>query len=123
MTADIPQVIIFPPHYEDINTLSFSTSMRYELAVDDEQIISHIQASTTFLNASGALLYMYSYAGEGDLEWTRTSSADWAREILQKTPPPPAKSPNGGVNWDSDSISEISGTIFGGIIVAIAALY
>ena len=117
-TVEISQVVPLAPHYEEENALAFSmfSSASYEVAAEEvgEVKETNITSGTsTYLNAAGRVLFLYSYGQQGDLEWTRTASRDWANEVLGSNLQPPQGS---WFDWNKIGGKALVGAFVGGLL-------
>jgi len=113
--VSVSQVVPLEPHYETENALAFSMYVNYGSAgtENEDEIVA---GTATFLNASGVVLFLYGYAPENELQWTRDASMNWAENVMASNSQPPAKSPR-GAGFDKDKAMEkgIIGAITGGL--------
>lgn len=97
---NISQMVPLEPHYEAENALAFSMYINYGVSAGDEEIEEIVSGTSTFLNASGTVLFLYGYAPKDELEWTRAASMSWAEGVMASNSQPPAKSPGRGIDWN-----------------------
>lgn len=117
----ISQVVPLDPHYESDNALGFSMYLKNEVTVGSEKKNTIISATSTFLNTSGAVLFLYGYGPQNQLEWTRSASMKWAENVMTSNSQPPQKSPNGGgINWGKVFEKGLVGAIVAGLFALIA---
>lgn len=117
----ISQMVPLDPHYESDNALGFSMYLKNEVTVGSEKKSSIISLTSTFLNTSGAVLFLYGYGPQNELEWTRSASMKWAENVMASNSQPPQKSPNGGgFNWGKVFEKGLVGAIVGGLVALIA---
>jgi len=112
---NISQMVPLEPHYEAENALAFSMYINYGVSAGDESIEEIVSATSTFLNASGTVLFLYGYASKDELEWTRSASMSWAESVMAMNSQPPAKSPGRGIDWDKVLEKGLVGGIVGGL--------
>jgi hypothetical protein len=116
--VNISQMVPLETHYEAENALAYSMYINYGVSDEEEHFEEIISATTTFLNASGSVLFLYGYAPKDDLQWTRDSSMKWAESVVASNSQPPANSPDGrGFDWAKGSV----GAIVGGLLALIAS--
>ncbi len=121
---DISQMVPLEPHYEAENALAYSMYINYGVTAGAEKEEAIVAATSTFLNASGAVLFLYGYAPQAELEWTRTASINWAENVMVSNTQPPAKSPSGrGFDWGKVMEKGLVGAIIGGLIALIAGAF
>ena len=59
--------------------------------------------TVTFIYVKGKILFLYSFAGESDLEWSQNTSKQWANSVIAANP--------------SDFTSKINESILGSISI------
>ena len=117
----ISQMVPLDPHYESDNAWGFSMYLKNEVTVGSEKKNTIISATSTFLNTSGAVLFLYGYGPQNQLEWTRSASMKWAENVMTNNSQPPQKSPNsGGINWGKVFEKGLVGAIVAGLFALIA---
>ena len=119
---NISQMVPLAPHYEAENALAFSMYINYGISAGNENIEEIVSATSTFLNASGTVLFLYGYAPKDDLEWTRAASMSWAESVMAKNSQPPEKSPGRGIDWSQVMEKGLIGAIVGGLFALIAGM-
>ena len=77
----ISQMVPLDPHLTTENVFSYSMYINYGVATGGATENDVMAATTTFINVSGKLLFLYSYGPQEDLEWTRSASKMWAIAI------------------------------------------
>jgi hypothetical protein len=117
---NISQMVPLETHYEAENALAFSMYINYGFSDGGEHLEEIISATTTFLNASGSVLFLYGYAPKDDLQWTRDSSMNWAESVVASNSQPPAKSPRRGIDWNKVMEKGFVGAIVGGLFALLA---
>lgn len=119
---NISQMVPFEPHYEAENAMAYSMYVNIGVTEGDETEERVISATSTFLNASGVVLFLYGYAPQADLEWTRDASMSWAESVMASNSQPPAKSLGGrGFDWMRVMEMAVMGGITGGLAVLVIA--
>lgn len=117
---NISQMVPLEPHYEAENALAFSMYINYRISAGNENIEEVVSATSTFLNASGAVLFLYSYAPKDELDWTRSASKNWAESVMASNSQPPAKSPGRGIDRSKVMEKGLVGAIVGGLFALLA---
>lgn len=86
----VAEFVPLPVHEESDRTIAFSTRVRYDVEIDDVPV----QASqpigiitTTLVHVRGKVLFLYAYADEAGLDWSREAPARWAEAVLEANPP------------------------------------
>ena len=117
---ELSQMVPLDPHYESENAFSYSTFINYGVTAGDKRQEAIVAATSTFLNASGVVLFLYAYGSKEDLEWTRTASRSWAERVMEENSPPPEESPrSGGIDWDKVMEKGLIGAILGALFALI----
>lgn len=119
----ISQMIPLDPHYEADNALAYSMYINYGLSSEGTKEELNVSATTTFVNVSGKVLFLYCYGPKDELEWTRSASKLWAENVMENNTQPPARSSGGrGMDWNKVFEKGIVGAIIGGFIALIFGL-
>ena len=83
----VSQAIPLPPHYETDRILSYSAFVKYGAKDASGNPFSYVSVSTvTFIHLKNKVLFLYSFAKEDDLEWSRNISKQWANSIVEQNP-------------------------------------
>ena len=85
----------------------------YEVAAEDVDETNIVSSTSTYLNAAGRVLFLYSYGQQGDLEWTRTASRDWGKRIMESNLQPPQGS---WFDWNKIGSKALVGAFVGGLL-------
>ena len=118
---NISQMVPLEPHYEAENALAFSMYINYGITAGNDNLEEIVSATSTFLNASGSVLFLYGYAPKDELEWTRSASMRWAESVMASNTQPPQESPRSrGFNWGKIFEKGLIGAIVGGLFALIA---
>ena len=115
VAMNISQMVPLEPHYEAENALAYSMYINYGVSAGNENIEEIASATTTFVNASGAVLFLYGFAPKDELDWTRSASTSWAESVMASNSQPPAKSPGRGIEWNKVIEKGLVGAIIGGL--------
>ncbi len=120
----VSDMVPLDPHYETDNAMAYSLYARVQTSTEGVNANHVVAATTTFMDAAGKIVYLYCYAPQGDLEWTREASKAWAADITAGNAPPPAPSSGArGVPWESVIPKAITGVLLaclGGLILRAA---
>ncbi len=120
LAFEISEMVPLDPHYEADNALSYSWYANYGVSAEGVKEEFVVAATTTFVNASGKVLFLYCYAPQGDLEWTRDASRAWAERVMGGNAQPPTQSSGGrGINWRKVMEKSVGGAIAGGLIALV----
>lgn len=126
LMMEIGDVVPFSPHYEDDRSISLSMITRNEIRSETGETFSNVIAITmTFIHVRDRVLFIYSYGGKDDLDWTRKSSKEWVRVIVSANPDSRSaivpkhrsNSSHGGISWDNVTSKAIGG-VFLGLVIA-----
>jgi len=117
---NVSQVAPLAPHYEAENAMSYSMYINYGISAGQNKSEGVVANTTTFLNASGTVLFLYSYAAKDDLDVTREVSRKWSESVLASNSEPPSKSPRKGIfDWGKIMEKGLIGGVAGGLIALI----
>jgi len=87
LAFSMSQMIPMPVHAETDRTLAYSALVKYDMKDENGNPASFVAALTaTFAHVKGKILFLYSYAGETDLEWSRDASRQWVNDIVSANP-------------------------------------
>ncbi|QDT30730.1 hypothetical protein [Gimesia panareensis] len=115
----LSDVVPLEPHYEAPNAMSFTMFITYNMQANGSQEDAVLCCTTTFLNTDGKILFLYCYADQDEMEWTRQASRSWAESILSSNAQAPDETPgNGGLRQYRWAIKWV---IFG-LIFALASI-
>ncbi len=104
LAMTISQMVPLEPHYEAENALAFSMYINYGLVAEDSDEKFVVAGTAMFVNAGGKVLFLYCFADQQDLEWTRSASQAWAEAVLATNPPPPAGKSFGAMLMDKPGV-------------------
>ncbi|MBN1648779.1 MAG: hypothetical protein JW874_12165 [Spirochaetales bacterium] len=82
IALEVSQIVPLEPHYESDNAMSYSMYVNYGVTSAGVEQDSIVVVTTTFINISGKVLFLYVYAPREELEWTRETSGKWAVSVL-----------------------------------------
>jgi hypothetical protein len=119
----ISQYVPLAPHYETEASLAYSMYVNYDYTTNGEKTGTVVGGTATLVNVAGKILFLYCYAPKDELEWTRTVSKTWAKEVLAKNPKPPHRSSGiNGIDWRSIAMKAVVWGCISGLIAMILAL-
>lgn len=119
----ISQMIPLDPHYEADNALAYSMYVNYGISTEGVEKKAIMAVTTTFVNVAGKVLFLYCYAPQDQIEWTRSASKTWAEEVMaSNSQPPTGSSARRGINWGEVLGKTIGGAVIGGLIALILGL-
>lgn len=127
LTMSIGQIVPLPPHEETDRTLAFSMFAR--AGAHDEvgnEASTVVVTTTTVVYVKAKVLFLYSYAEESGLEWSREISKQWADSIVSANPPDVVSSIREStpsvvrrMDWEKIAGKAIAGGAVGSICVLI----
>ncbi len=112
---NVSKVIPFDPHYETEDSLAFSMLINFGVSAGGDKTEQVVAGTSTLLNTSGTVLFLYCYAPKDELKWTREASMKWTESITANNSQPPAKSPKRGIDWGSIVRNCLIGAVAGGL--------
>ena len=124
----VSQMVPLPVHEETDRTLAYSAFVKYNMNDATGKPSPFIVVVTaTFTHVKGKVLFLYSYAEEAGLEWSRESSKQWANAVIAANPSDFQSSVKGslpsavtGIDWGEVAVKAIAGAIIGLIVGLIA---
>lgn len=130
LALSVSQMLPMPPHEESDRSLAYSALVRYEMNDANGNPAPFVVALTaTFVHVKGKILFLYSYADEADLEWTRQASRDWAQAVIAANPSGPADAAKealpatvAGIDWGQVGEKALGGALIGVVVGLIAWL-
>jgi hypothetical protein len=130
LAFSISQMVPLPVHEETDRTLAYSAFLKYNMNDAAGNPSPYIAVfTTTFVHVKGKVLFLYCYAEEAGLEWSRESSKQWASAVVVANPSDFQSSvkeslPSAvtGIDWAKVGAKAIAGAIIGLIIGLIAGL-
>jgi len=128
LAFSVSQMVPLPVHEETDRTLAYSAFVKYNMNDAAGNPSPYIAVFTaTFAHVKGKVLFLYSYAEEAGLEWSRESSKQWASAVVAANPSDFQSSvkeslPSAvtGIDWGEVGIKAIAGAIIGLIVGLIA---
>lgn len=120
----VAQMVPLPVHEETDRTLAYSALVKYNMNDSTGNPAPYIAVFTaTLVHVKGKVLFLYSYAEEAGLEWSRESAKQWANAIVAANPsdfqsPIKESLPSAvtGIDWGQVSAKAIAGAIIGLVI-------
>ncbi len=103
------------PHQQDERALAYSMFMSMQTAGGPMRLA----CTATFLYVKAKLLFLYAYAPEKELAWTREASKQWAADILSRNPSPPELAKleeHGPSGWRGPQSTILRNALIGAII-------
>jgi hypothetical protein len=119
----VRQILPVSPHYETEQSLAYSTKMRYDVkATGEKPSALEVVSTTSIVNVHGTVLFLYTYADESGLQWSRSESQKWTNAILEaNSPKKPAEHGEVArydslIRWDKVLERAAIGAIIGAVI-------
>ncbi len=112
-SATVSEMVPLPVHYETPDTLSYSMHLGYGATNGAENSTNRMISTSTIMNVSGTILFLYCYAPNDQLDWSRTFSRDWSNSIQASNENLPAARKSRF--WDQTLSRLLITTVFGGI--------
>lgn len=120
----VSNMVPLDTHYETDNVMAYSVYYNYGASAEGHKEDLIVSSTSTLVNISGKVLFLYCYGAKEDLEWTRSASKAWAERIIKNNTQPPSNSPgNGGIDWERVIEKGIAGAIIGGLIVLLSSFF
>lgn len=83
LALSVSQVVLMPVHEETDRTIAYSMYVKYDMKDDHGNPAPFVTVSTvTLVHVKSKVLFLYSYAEEFGLEWSRGASRQWANAIV-----------------------------------------
>lgn len=126
----ISQMLPMPVHIETTRTFAYSSLAKYEMKDQQGNTVPFVVVVTaTIAHVKGKLLFLYSYAEESSLEWSKDASKQWAEAIIAANPSDEQTALKEAqtasvvnIDWDKVGDKAIEGGIIGGIVALFALL-
>lgn len=124
LALSISQMIPLPVHAETDRSLAYSAFVKYNINDEAGNPSSFVAVVTvTFIHVKGKVLFLYSYAEESGLDWSRNISSQWANTVVKANPSgfqsiikenlPAAVT---GIDWGEVGVKTLIGAFIGLII-------
>lgn len=124
LAFSVSQMVPMPVHEETDRTLAYSALVKYDMNDEAGRPAPFVAVVTaTFTHVKGKVLFLYSYAEESGLEWSKEASKQWANAVVAANPSdvqasvkealPSAVS---GIDWGKVGAKAIGGAIVGLIL-------
>jgi len=124
LAFSVSQMVPMPIHEETDRTLAYSALVKYDMKDENGNPAPFVAVVTaTFAHVKGKVLFLYSYAEESGLEWSKEASRQWANAVVMANPSdiqafvkealPSAIS---GIDWGKVGAKAVAGAIIGLIV-------
>jgi len=88
LALTVSQVVPQPVFMETDQLLAYTAYVKYEMTDEKGNPETFVTTVTAvFVYIKGKVLFLYTYAGENDLEWSQVNSTTWANAVVQANPP------------------------------------
>lgn len=118
----VSQMLPLPVHDETDRKISFSSFVKCNVNEAGNPLEYVVACTITLTLVKGKVLFLYSYADESELEWSKEASKQWADAVVASNPSdlqtaaverlPPSKS---GIDW-----GQVIGKTVAGVFIALA---
>jgi hypothetical protein len=130
VALSVPQFVPFPVHEETDRTMAYSALVKYDVTDQTGAATTFTSVvTTTVIHIRGKVLFLYSYADQADLEWSRAASRRWANTVVAANPPDAAASVREALpsavsrlDWSQVGTKAAAGAIGGMVIGLVIAL-
>jgi hypothetical protein len=124
LALSVSQMVPMPVHEETDRTLAYSMLVKYDMKDEKGNPAPFVAAvTTTLVHVKGKVLFLYSYAEESGLEWSKETSRQWVKAIVEANPSNLGTSlkealPSAitGIDWGKVGTKAMGGAIIGLII-------
>jgi hypothetical protein len=87
LALSFSQMIPLPVHAETERWMAYSAFVKYNTNDEAGNPVPFVVATTlTFVHIKGKVLFLYSYAQESGLDWSRSTSKQWAEAVVKANP-------------------------------------
>lgn len=131
LALSVSNISPLPVHIETERSLAYSVYVKYNINDEAGMPSTYISITTaTFIYLKGKILFLYSFAGESDLEWSQKISKEWANSVIDANPLDfsskvkellPASI--SGINWEQVGIKGLVGALIGLLVGLFSWLY
>lgn len=130
LALSVSQMVPLPVHEETDRTLAYSMYVKYDMKDENGNPSPFVSVvTTTFIHIKGKVLFMYSYADESSLEWSKMMSAEWTKKTVKANPSDLEYSikeslpaPISRIDWAQVGVKALAGAFIGLIIGLISWL-
>lgn len=124
LALSVSQMIPLPAHSETERSLAYSAFVKYSINDEAGNPSSFVTVMTaTFVHVKGKVLFLYSYAEESDLDWSRNLSTQWSNAVIKANPSDFQSSVNEnlpaivtGIDWNEVGVKALIGAFVGLLI-------
>jgi hypothetical protein len=124
LALSVSQMIPLPAHAQTERSLAYSAFVKYNINDEAGNPSSFVAAMTvTFVHVKGKVLFLYSYAEESGLDWSRNLSTQWSNAVIEANPSDLQSSINEmlpaavtGIDWGEVGVKALIGAFIGLVI-------
>lgn len=122
-------IVMLPPHDENARLFAFSSFVNLSARTRDGTLTNFVGTVTaTCLFVKAKIFFIYVNGAQGDLQWTRQVSKDWAAAIIAANPSDTItsakeSSPYGRLDWNRVLHTAVIGGCVGGLFVLARFLF
>lgn len=124
LALSVSQIIPLPAHAETERSLAYSAFIKYNINDEAGNPSSFVAVMTaTFVHVKGKVLFLYSYAEESGLDWSRNLSTQWSSAVIKANPSDFQSSINEnlpaavtGIDWGEVGVKALIGAFIGLLI-------
>lgn len=82
-TISVSRMMTMPVHKETDRTLAYSALRKYDMMNENGNPAPFVAGGkATFVHVKGKVLFLYTYAEESGLEWSKQASQEWADAVV-----------------------------------------
>ncbi len=111
LALKISTMVPLDPHEETEVVLAHSMYVKVQVASEGSTEEVPLAVTSEIVNVAGKVVFLYCYAPQAEMEWTRSAAKAWADAVVAGNPPPP----KGGLDWGQVLRSGLIGGAIGGI--------
>ncbi|MEO8459817.1 MAG: hypothetical protein ABI451_04755 [Dokdonella sp.] len=124
LALSVAQMVPLPVHQETDRTVAYSALVKYDAKDGNGSPAPFVAVvTTTFAHVKGRVLFLYSYAEESGLDWSKQASLEWANAVFAANPSNPQTSVKevlpsaiSGIDWEKIGAKAVVGAIVGLLI-------
>jgi hypothetical protein len=87
LALSVSQIVPMPVHEETDRTLAYSALVKYDMKDENGTPAPFVAVVTaTLAHVKGKVLFLYAYAEESGLQWSKDASRQWANAVVAANP-------------------------------------
>ena len=130
LALSISKMLPMPIHLETERAFAYSSFVKYDVKDEQGNTTPFVVVTTaTIVHIKGKLLFLYTYAEESGLDWSKDAAKQWAEAVIAANPSDPqtatkeAQTPSAvNIDWNQVGEKAIVGGVIGGIIALFSVL-